>query len=203
LHNLDEILAKRPIVVALAGSNGAGKSTFYETVLSRTGLLFVNADVIAAVTGVDAYAAADLAEDYRQKFVDQRESFIFETVFSDPVGEKLQALCELEETGYTVLLIYIGIAGPDQSATRVAMRVAQGGHDVPISKIADRYQRTLKNLSRALDRLRNVLVYDNSDLIQKYRLVVRKLNGVMEIVGELPTWLKPHIPGANPPRHLN
>jgi predicted ABC-type ATPase len=83
------------------------------------------------------------------------------------------------------------------------MRVAQGGHDVPISKIADRYQRTLKNLSRALDRLRNVLVYDNSDLIQKYRLVVRKLNGVMEIVGELPTWLKPHIPGANPPRHLN
>jgi predicted ABC-type ATPase len=203
LPNLEEILTNRPVVVALAGPNGAGKSTFYEAVLSRTGLLFVNADVIAAATGVDAYTAADLAEAYRQKLIGQRESFIFETVFSDPVGEKLQTLCELERAGYTVLLIYIGIAGADQSATRVAMRVAQGGHDVPIDKIADRYARTLRNLSHALGLLRTVLVYDHSDLTQGYRLVVRKLNGMMEIIGELPSWLQPHVPRADPPHHLN
>jgi len=203
LPNLEKILTNHPVVVALAGPNGAGKSTFYEAVLSRTGLLFVNVDVIAAVTCVDAYTAADLAEAYREKLISQRESFIFETVFSDPVGEKPQTLCELERAGYTVLLIYIGIAGSDQSASHVAMRVAQGGHDVPIDKIADRYVRTLKNLSRALDLLRNVLVYDHSDLKAGYRLVVRKLNGMMEIVGDLPRWLLPHIPRDNPPRHLN
>lgn len=203
LSKLEEILTNHPVVVAIAGPNGAGKSTFYEAILSRSGLFFVNADVIAAATGVDAYTAADLAEAYRQKLISQRESFIFETVFSDPVGEKLEILCELERAGYTVLLIYIGIADSGQSASRVAMRVAQGGHDVPIGKIAERYLRTLDNLSRALDLLRNVLVYDHSDLTHGYRLVVRKLDGMMEIVGDLPRWLRPHVARDNPPNHLD
>lgn len=203
MPNLEEILTSRPVVVALAGPNGAGKSTFYEAFLSQSGLLFVNADVIAAATGVDAYTAADLAEAYREKLVSQRESFIFETVFSDPVGEKVQTLCELELAGYTVFLIYIGIASSAQSASRVAMRAAHGGHDVPIEKIAERYPRTLKNLSRALDLLRNVMAYDHSDLTLGYRLVVRRLSGMMEIIGELPTWLRPFISRTTPPHHLN
>jgi predicted ABC-type ATPase len=195
LPNLEEILTNHPVVVALAGPNGTGKSTFYEAVLSRTGLLFVNADVIAAATGVDAYTAADLAEAYRQKLFNLRESFIFETVFSDPVGEKLQTLCELERTGYTVLLIYIGVAGSDQSASRVAMRVAQGGHDVPLDKIADRYVRTLKNLSRALGLLRNVLVYDNGDLEAGFRLVATREGGQeVELHGPVPEWLSALLP---------
>jgi predicted ABC-type ATPase len=196
LPNLEEILSNHPVVVALAGPNGAGKSTFYEALLSRTGLLFVNADVIAAATGVDAYTAADLAEAYRQKLISQRESFIFETVFSDPVGGKLQTLCELERAGFTVLLIYIGVAGSDQSASRVAMRVAQGGHDVPIDKITDRYPRTLKNLSQALGLLRNVLVYDHTDLDVGYRLVATREGGrKVELQGPMPDWLRTLLPG--------
>jgi predicted ABC-type ATPase len=203
LSDLGTILTQRPIVVALAGPNGAGKSTYYETVLSRTGLPFVNADVIAEVTGVDAYTAADLAEAYRQKLVAQRESFIFETVFSDPVGDKLHALRELEASGYTVVLIYIGVAGPDQSASRVAMRVAQGGHDVPADKIAERYQRTLKNLSRALQQLKNVLVYDHSDLNRGYRLVVSKVKGEIAAAKPLPDWLNQYFAASGRVRHLN
>jgi predicted ABC-type ATPase len=203
MSELDASLTRRPIVVALAGPNGAGKSTYYESVLSRTGLLFVNADVIAKATGVDAYAAADLAEAYRQKLIAQRESFIFETVFSDPAGDKLRALRQMEDSGYTVVLIYIGLASPDQSASRVAMRVAQGGHDVPAEKIASRYERTLKNLSRSLVQLRNVLVYDHSDLNRGYRLVVRKLNGEIATAKPLPGWLSPHFATNKRVRQLN
>jgi predicted ABC-type ATPase len=191
LDPLERLLTQRPIVIALTGPNGAGKSTYYETVLSRSGLVFVNADVIAAATGVDAYTAANLAEAYRQKLAIQRESFIFETVFSDPVGDKLRTLCELEKSGYTVVLIYIGIAGPEQSASRVAIRVAHGGHDVPANKIVERYKRTLTNLSLALDQLKNVLVYDNSNLTRGYHLVASKLEGEIRITEPAPAWLRP------------
>jgi predicted ABC-type ATPase len=195
LPNLEEILTNRPVVVALSGPNGAGKSTFYEAFLSRTGLLFVNADVIAAATGVDAYTAADLAEAYRQKLISQRASFIFETVFSDPVGEKLQTLCELERARYTVLLIYIGIADSDQSASRVAMRVAQGGHDVPIDKIKERYPRVMNNLKRALAELSNARVYENGDLRNPYRLVTAKEDGKQVVLHErIPEWLRAVLP---------
>ncbi len=40
--------AQRPLLVMLAGSNGAGKSTFYEAYLASLPLPFVNADRIAS-----------------------------------------------------------------------------------------------------------------------------------------------------------
>lgn len=75
-----EFLDRRPIVVALAGSNGAGKSTFYEAFLADSGLRFLNADVLSASLNVSAYEAAELASCLRAGLVAQRESFIFETV---------------------------------------------------------------------------------------------------------------------------
>ena len=65
----------------------------------------------------------------------QRESFIFETVLSDPVGEKVDQLASYEALGYTVVLIFIRIESPDESIKRVAMRASQGGHDVPDAKL--------------------------------------------------------------------
>jgi predicted ABC-type ATPase len=79
-------LDRRPIVVAIAGPNGAGKTTFYEAHLKSSGLRFLNADVLAAQLGAGPYEAARIAAALREELVRQRESFIFETVFSDPVG---------------------------------------------------------------------------------------------------------------------
>jgi predicted ABC-type ATPase len=189
--DLAAVLDERPLVLAIAGPNGAGKTTFYRAFLARTGLVFVNTDQIASATGLDAYAAAELAEAYRQKLVEQKESFIFETVFSDPVGEKLKFLLQLEESGYTVVLIFIGIASPAQSSTRVSMRVAQGGHDVPADKIAARFVRTLKNLQLSLPQLQNVLVYDHTDLNSGYVLVAQKWRGILSAATVAPPWLRP------------
>jgi len=63
--------------------------------------------------------------------VAQGESFVFETVFSDPVGDKLKFLRRASTRGYTVVLCFIGLASPELCDERVAMRVLQGGHDVP------------------------------------------------------------------------
>ncbi len=174
---LNSLLDRRPIVVALAGPNGSGKSTFFDAHLARTGLRFVNADVLAHSLGMDPYVAAERADTLRRELVALRESFIFETVFSDPVGDKLKFLKAAHEFGYTVVLIFIGVAGPEISEERVAMRVLQGGHDVPPGKLAERFPRTLNNLKRAMFELPNVWVYDHSDLSQGYRLVAKKENG--------------------------
>lgn len=192
---MNELLGRRPMVVALAGPNGAGKSSFYTTYLRQSKLPFINADQLALQTGANAYAAADLAEELRQALAEQRESFIFETVFSDPVGAKLQFLKDAETSGYTVLLIFIGIDGPETSEQRVAIRVSKGGHDVPADKIVQRYARTMKNLQRALIGLSNIRVYDNSDLERPYRLVASRDQGKDVVIHPpTPKWLKPLLP---------
>lgn len=172
-----EFLDKRPIVLALAGSNGAGKSTFYESFLAESGLRFINADVLSASLNVSAYEAAELASSLRSALIAQRESFIFETVLSDPVGEKVDQLAMYATLGYTVVLVFIQINSPEESIKRVAMRVSQGGHDVTDEKILARFARTQANLKRAIERLPYVIVYSNDDLAHPYKLFAMYENG--------------------------
>jgi predicted ABC-type ATPase len=180
----------RPIVVAVAGPNGAGKTTFYEAHLQPAGLRFVNADDLAREFEVDAYEAAELAGRLRQTLLEQGESFVFETVFSDPVGDKVAFLKRAEARGHTVVLCFIGIDGPEASEERVAMRVLQGGHDVPPRKLRERYPRTLKNLEKAIRELPHVLVFDNGDLHRPFRKVAEFQRGRMtEKHPPLPRWL--------------
>ena len=130
----------------------------------------MNADVIARELRIDPYDAARVAGAVREELIGQRESFVFETVFSDPVGDKLSFLKEASERGYTVLLCFIGISGPEVSEERVAMRVSQGGHDVPTEKLVARYPRTLANLQAAMRELPHVWIFDNDDLRRPFRL---------------------------------
>jgi predicted ABC-type ATPase len=164
-------LDRRPLIVALAGPNGAGKSTFYHAHLRLAGLRFVNADVLARALKINAYEAANVADSLRRELVRQRESFVFETVFSDPVGDKIGFLREAAAAGYTVVLCFIGISGADVSEQRVAMRVTQGGHDVPTEKLESRYPRTMTNLKTALLEIPYIWIFDNDDLRAPYRLV--------------------------------
>lgn len=161
----------------LAGSNGAGKSTFYESFLADSGLRFVNADVLSLALSVSAYEAAGIASSVRSALVSQRESFIFETVLSDPVGEKVDQFATYTALGYTVVLIFIQIDSPGKSIQRVAMRASQGGHDVPDEKLRARFERTQANLKLAIERLPYVVVYNNDDLAHPYKLVELNENG--------------------------
>ena len=184
-------LNQRPVVVALAGPNGAGKSTFYGAHLITTGLRLVNADVLARELGVDAYRAAEMAGALREKLLEQHESFVFETVFSDPVGDKLGFLQRAAGAGGNVILCFIGIAGPAMSEERVAMRVTQGGHDVPAEKLAARFPRTLENLKKSIRTLPHVFVFDNSDLSDPYRQIAIFHNGKADFLSEsLPAWMQ-------------
>jgi predicted ABC-type ATPase len=188
-------LDDRPLVVAIAGPNGAGKTTFYQAHVAPGGLRLVNADLLAAELNMDAYAAAAIADQLRRELIAQRESFAFETVFSDPVGDKLQFLEACAASGYTTALLFVGLATSKLSAERVAMRVSQGGHDVPADKLASRFPRTLANLKAAIPRLPHVVVYDNSNLAVPYRQLAAFENGAArQLAKPTPKWLRDLLP---------
>ncbi len=163
-------LEARPIVVAIAGSNGAGKTTFFQAHLAETGLRYINADELASELKLGAYEAAEFADALRRSLVERGESFIFETVFSDPVGAKIQFLDDASQRGFQVALIFIRLDEIETSKQRVSMRVLKGGHDVPDEKLEQRFQRTLTKLDRAIKTLPLVFVFDNSDLAHPFRL---------------------------------
>ncbi len=64
--------------------------------------------------------------------------------------------------GFFIRLFFVSTASPTINAERVANRVLNGGHDVPIPKIISRYDKSIANcklLAPIVDRL---YVYDNS-----------------------------------------
>lgn len=189
------ILDQRPVLVALAGPNGAGKTTFCHTYLKPAGLRVLNGDEVARELDIDAYEAAGLIAELRRELLRQRESFVLETVFSDPAGDKLAFLKAAAHSGYGVVLCFIGVSGPEISEQRVAMRVSQGGHDVPSDKLASRFPRTLANLKAALRELPYVLIFDNDDLAAPFRRVAVIQSGqVVWSADAVPNWLRALLP---------
>ena len=188
--SLGALLDRRPLLLVLAGPTGAGTSTFFHTHLSTLGLRFINADLLGRELDLDARQAMAVADGLRAELIRQRESFITETVFSDPVGAKLEVFTSAMAQGYTVVLLYIGVSSAERSDERVAMRVLQGGYDVPPDRIIARFPRCLVNLRSALIRISAVLVYDNDDLSRPYRLVARTEEGsIVFQTDALPEWL--------------
>ncbi|CAN5863408.1 zeta toxin family protein [soil metagenome] len=186
----------KPQLVLLGGPNGAGKSTYYDTFLSHLDLPFLNADLLAAESGIDSFEAARVLDAERARRVAVGEGFITETVFSDPAGEKLQLLLDAQAAGFDVTLVYIGVASPELSSRRVDQRLQHGGHDVPREKLVGRSVRSLQNLRRALPVLDKIDVFDNSSSDAPYEPIATFERGVMTwcTQKQLPAWLEGIIP---------
>jgi len=114
-----------------------------------------------------------------------------ETVFSDPVGDKLSFFRKAQASGYTVSMIFIGLASAELSAKRVEQRVADGGHDVPADRLRERFPRVLGNLREALRFLDQVIVLDNSEIVDVYREVAVYERGTeVWLAPDLPNWFR-------------
>jgi len=189
--------SQSPLLVILVGPNGAGKSSFYHRYLAALELPFINADMIGrALTGAGAAAteeterlAAHLAEQRRREMVANQESFITETVFSDPVGAKVQALRDAQARGFTVIMIFVCVESAELATLRVQTRVSTGGHDVPADRIAARYDRMRKNVKAAVGFVDFMVVVDNSSLDHPLRPVASAAIGkVLHREPEIPWW---------------
>jgi len=193
-----------PGLVVVAGPNGAGKSTFIRRYLQDLGLPYVNADHIAQILRTAApnlpqrdldQRAFDEAERLRDDLLDLRLGFCMETVFSDPVGAKLDFLERARTGGFFVVLIFIGLENAGISLGRVRQRVAQGGHDVPERRLIARFPRTLKNLGGAVPIVNEAFLFDNTSFDAPYRQVATYAEGrVTARYPPLPRWTQ-GLPG--------
>jgi predicted ABC-type ATPase len=184
-----------PVLHLLAGPNGSGKTTLARRVLMpATDLPFVNADDLAAERwpGEElshAYDASDAAAQERSRRIEERSSFITETVFSHP--SKLELVQTAQAAGYLVHLHVVVI--PEQlSVQRVVHRVRQGGHAVPVRKIRQRYRRLWPLVAQARDLADLTFVYDNSTAARPFRLMASYELGQVLGTPSWPAW----TPGA-------
>lgn len=179
----------KPQIVVLAGPNGAGKSTFYEAFLADSPLPRLDPDVFAKEANLAAEEAARIMDATRERMIEDGLGFITETVFSDPVGAKLQMLRDAIAAGFDVRLIYIGIANVKQSSERIDQRLSEGGHDVPRDRLPRRFRQSLANLREALTFVPLVEVYDNSSDTEPFRRVLVVRDGsVVERTRQAPAW---------------
>jgi len=165
----------------LVGGNGVGKSTFYNLFLKHLGLPFVNADVLAKIAYPDqpearSLDAAKLAEQIRMNLLLEGQSFCFETVYSHP--SKIDFVAQAKSLGYEIIMVMIHLQQAGLNRSRVAQRVLEGGHFVPVDKINSRIPRTLKHIRMTLPLCDQFHAYDNSSADQPYQRVLSINNGI-------------------------
>ena len=161
----------KPILIVIAGPNGSGKTSITNKLLNHKWIeecVYINPDNIVKDLFGDwnnrdaVLNAAIYSTELREKCLDDRKSLIFETVLSSP--EKITFIEKAKHAGYFIRLFFVGTNTPIINASRIAQRVIEGGHDVPISKIISRYSKSIINCAAcALIADRTYIYYNSID----------------------------------------
>lgn len=187
----------RPVLIVIAGPNGSGKTTITSRILRHEwleGAVYVNPDQVAQDRFGDwnspeaVLQAARYCEEQREKCLRNRQSLIFETVLSS--DGKVDFIRRAHEAGYFIRLFFVSTSHPSINSSRIARRVMKGGHDVPISKIISRYQKSIVNCKRVAAITDRVYVYDNSVDDAEARLLFRMADGrlIKRYTDDIPEW---------------
>ena len=139
-----------PKLFIIAGCNGAGKTTASYSVLPE--LLgckeFVNADEIAR--GLSpfnpesvAIEAGKLMLQRIKHLMDERKTFAIETTLA--TKSYANTIKKAKKLGYSVILLFFWLPSPEMAVERVAKRVSEGGHNIPVDVIYRRYWAGLQN----------------------------------------------------------
>jgi len=160
---------KPPTIAVLAGVNGAGKSSVAGGFLPKEGDIFFNPDTIAqkirdlhpdiSLTLANAHAW-QIGKSLLEQAIAGGQDYRFETTLG---GRTIAQLLEkAARSGHRLQVWFCGLASADLHIRRVRSRVAHGGHDIPVEKIRERWNRSRENLIRLLPCIDHLRVYDNS-----------------------------------------
>jgi predicted ABC-type ATPase len=182
----------KPAAFVLAGHNGSGKSTlWYQRLADSLQIPLVNADRLTMSILPEAAGNPPRVPPWAQRFRDEnltwqglsqsgvrlfrelimerKQAFGFETVFSHwretsdgRVESKVDDIRAMQDSGYVVILIFVGLTALPLSILRVQNRRRTGGHDVPVDKLTERFPRTQKAIGAAAKVADLTLMVDNS-----------------------------------------
>lgn len=191
----------RPAAFVLAGHNGSGKSTlWYDRLVDKLKMPLINADRLttsilpeARENGLPHWAQRLRDDDqrwhelsqqgvkaFKQLVMARQIPFAFETVFSHwvqkedgTIESKADDIIELQQAGYFVVLLFVGLDSASLSTARVLTRRSQGGHAVPPQKLVERYPRTQKAIGHAAPLADMTIFFDNSRKVEDAFSLVR------------------------------
>lgn len=163
---------KKPEIIVFAGPNGSGKSTV--TLLAKVIAPYINADEIKKNIQCGDMEAALLAEKLREKALEERRSFTFETVLS--TRRNIRLLQKARDRGYFIRCVYVLTTDPNINIWRIFTRAAAGGHSVPKEKIISRWHKALALVPELMDISDVISIYDNS--AEPVRLLKKSSHGL-------------------------
>lgn len=193
----------KPILIVIAGPNGSGKTTITSRLLRSEWLedaVYINPDNVAQEKFGDwnsleaVINAAKYCEEWREKCLSEKRSLIFETVFSSE--GKVDFIRRALKAGYFVRIFFISTDYPTINSARIAKRVMEGGHDVPITKIISRYVKSIANCAEIAGEVDRLYVYDNSIDNEEARPIFRLKDGQIGKIytDSIPEWAKNILP---------
>ena len=170
----------------ISGCNGAGKTTASFTILPE--ILgckeFINADEIAK--GLSPFQPESVAVQAGRimlarmdELLQKGETFAFETTLATKSYK--QKIEWAQANDYEVTLLFFWLDSPNIAKKRVAQRVAEGGHNIPLETIERRYYNGIANLFTIyIDMVDICYRFDNSE--GERTPIAKKYKGGKEII---------------------
>lgn len=190
---------RKPVLIVIAGPNGSGKTSVTSKILQHEWMedsVYINPDIVAQENFGDWNSmeaikkAVVYCEEWREKCLVERKSLIFETVLS--AKDKIDYIERAKEADFFVRLFFVCTKSPAINASRIAQRVMKGGHDVPITKVISRYQKSILNCKYIATKVDRTYLYDNSVDDAEQQLLIRLSDGIIakKYVEQLPEWAR-------------
>ncbi len=187
----------KPELIIIAGPNGSGKTSITQKFLHHEwaeGTTYINPDQVAKDMFGDwndseaVLKSANYCAKLREECLIKRKSFVFETVFS--AQDKIDFVLRAKQAGFFIRIFFISTSDPSINAARIAKRVMKGGHDVPISKIISRYNKSIQNCRIVAPIIDRLYLYDNSIDNIDARPLFRLSEGILAklYTEEIPQW---------------
>ncbi len=195
----------KPVLIVIAGPNGSGKTSVTSKILRHEWMedaIYINPDIVAQEKFGDwnskeaVMQSIKYCEELREKCLLERKSLIFETVLS--ADDKVDYIIRAQKVGFFARFFFVCTAHPTINASRIARRVMEGGHDVPISKIISRYDKSIANCCIVSEWADRTYMYDNSIDNEDAKLLFRLTKGkLIKQYNTIPQWALSIFKGAS------
>lgn len=177
--------------ILIAGANGVGKSTLYESIPELRNMRRINVDELVREIGswknyADIVNAGKIAVRRINEFFCEGVSFIQETTLC---GKSIiKNIMRARKLNYFVEMHYIGVDDVNLAKQRIAHRVANGGHGIPDEDVERRFSKSFVQLKEVMTMIDLLIFYDNTEKFNRFAFFERGEH--IKVSKDTPGWFQ-------------